>query len=103
MKTPSTVLEHVVLIMQINSYPDILVIIACKHRYPKVCNYSKEAMAERKISRNEKILMIDNPNGVRAFNGFQEKGCIEKYKCNFRVFDLTIDDLYDIGVPSIEK
>lgn len=47
--------------------------------------------------------MIDNPNGVCAFNGFQEKGCIEKYKCNFRVFDLTIDDLNDIGVPSIEK
>ena len=60
-------------------------------------------MAKRKISRNETTLVIDNPNGVREFNHFEEEGCIEKYKCHFRVYDLMIDELYDIGVPAIKK
>ena len=47
--------------------------------------------------------MIDNPNGVHAFNRFEEEGHVERFKCHFKLLDLTRDDLYDLGVPSIEE
>lgn len=71
--------------------------------YPKVCNYNKETIVKRKISRNEKIVVTDSPNGEHTFNRFEEKSRIEKYKCHFWLADLKIDDLFDIAVPAIEK
>ena len=54
-----------------------------------------------KFPRGEEIVIIDNPNGIHAFNRFEEEGHVERYKCHFRLVDLTRDDLYDMGVPAI--
>lgn len=35
--------------------------------------------------------MIDNPNIIPAFNHFEEGNRVERFKCRFRVIDLTRD------------
>jgi len=52
--------------------------------------------------RSEEIVVIDNPNGVHAFNRFEEEEHVERYKCHFRLVDLTREDLYSLGVPAID-
>ena len=52
---------------------------------------------------SEEIVVIDNPNSVHAFNRLEEEGHVERYKCHFKLIDLTRDDLYDMGVPAIEE
>jgi len=52
--------------------------------------------------RSEEIVVIDNPNGVHAFNRFEEEEHVERYKCHFRLVDLTREDLYNLGVPAID-
>ena len=47
--------------------------------------------------------MIGNLNSVHTFNRFKEEGQVEKYKCHFRLIDLTNDDLYHMGVTAIDK
>ena len=54
------------------------------------------------FSDSEEIVVIDNPNSVHAFNRFEEEGHVERYKCHFKLIDLTREDLYDMGVPPIE-
>ena len=51
---------------------------------------------------SEEIVVIDNPNGIHAFNRFEEKGHVERFQCHFKLLDLTRDDLYDLGVPALE-
>ena len=52
--------------------------------------------------RSEEIVVIDNPNGVHAFNRFEEEEHVKRYKCHFRLVDLTREDLYSLGVPAID-
>ena len=44
---------------------------------------------------------LDNPNGIHAFNRFEEEGFVERFQCYFRLLDLTREDLYTMGVPAI--
>ena len=55
-----------------------------------------------KFPNSEEIVVIDNPNSVHAFNRFEDEGHVERYKCHFRLVDLTREDLYDMGVPAID-
>ena len=48
-------------------------------------------------------MIIDNPNGIHAFNRLEEEGHLERYKCHFKLIDLTREDLYVMGVPAIEE
>ena len=52
---------------------------------------------------SEEIVIIDNPNSVHAFNRLEEEGHIERYKCHFKLVDLSREDLYNMGVPAIEE
>ena len=52
---------------------------------------------------SEEIVIIDNPNSVHAFNRLEEEGHVERYKCHFKLVDLSREDLYDMGVPTIEE
>ena len=52
---------------------------------------------------SEEIVVIDNPNSVHVFNRFEEEGHVERYGCHFKLVDLTREDLYDLGVPAIQK
>ena len=52
---------------------------------------------------SEEIVVIDNPNSVHAFNRLEEEGHVERYKCHFKLVDLSREDLYDMGVPAIEE
>lgn len=54
---------------------------------------TKRRWLKEKFPRREKIMVIDSPNSVHAFNHFEE-GHVERYKCHFRLFDLLRDDLY---------
>ena len=44
---------------------------------------------------------IDNPNSTHAFNWFEEEGHAEQKYNQFRLIDLTREELYDMGVPAI--
>ena len=55
------------------------------------------------FSNREEIVIIDNPNGIHAFNRLEEEGHLERYKCHFKLVDLTREDLYMMGVPAIEE
>ena len=52
---------------------------------------------------SEEIVVIDNPNSVHVFNRFEEEGHVERYRCHFKLVDLTREDLYDLGVPAIQE
>ena len=52
---------------------------------------------------SEEIVVIDNPNSVHAFNRLEEEGHVERYKCHFKLVDLSREDLYNMGVPAIEE
>ena len=63
---------------------------------------TKRRWCLEKFPSSEEIVIIDNPNGVHAFNRFEEDGHVERFKCHFELLDLTRDDLYDLRVPAIE-
>ena len=44
---------------------------------------------------------IDNRNSIHAFSRFEEKGHAEQKYNHFRLIDLTQEELYIMGVPSI--
>ena len=52
---------------------------------------------------NHRFIMdeLDNPNGIHAFNRFEEEGFVERFQCYFRLIDLTREDLYTMAVPAI--
>ena len=50
---------------------------------------------------HETIVEIDSPNRTHAFNEFEEEGHVEQKYNNFRLIDLTQEELYTIGVPAI--
>ena len=44
---------------------------------------------------------IDNPNSNHEFNRLEEEGHVEQKYNNFRLIDLTREELYIMGVPAI--
>ena len=44
-----------------------------------------------------------NPNSVKGFNCFEESGHVQRYKCHFKLIDLTKDVLYTMDVPAIAE
>ena len=64
---------------------------------------TKRRWVGEQFFNREEIVIIDNPNGIHAFNRLEEEGHLERYKCHFKLIDLTREDLYDMGVPAIEE
>ena len=50
---------------------------------------------------HEVIVEIDNPNSIPTLNRFEKEGQAEQKYNPFRLIDLTREELYAIGVPSI--
>ena len=51
---------------------------------------------------HEIIVEIGNPNGIHAFNQFEEEGHAERRYNHFRLIDLTLEDLCTMGyLPSL--
>ena len=51
---------------------------------------------------HEIIVEIGSPNGIHAFNQFEEEGHAERRYNHFRLIDLTLEDLYTMGfLPSL--
>ena len=44
---------------------------------------------------------IGNPNSIHAFNQFEVEGHTERKYNHFRLIDLTREELYAMGVPTI--
>ena len=42
--------------------------------------------------------IVHNPNSVDTFNCFEEENHVERYKCLYRLFDFTRNNLYDIAI-----
>ena len=49
------------------------------------------------------IVEIDNPNSMHAFNRFEEERHAEIKYNNFRLIDLTKEELYAMGLPAIQE
>ena len=60
---------------------------------------TKRRWTFKKFTISEEIVVINNPNSIHAFNRLEEQGHINRYKCHFRLVDLTREDLYDMGIP----
>ena len=46
---------------------------------------------------------MDNANSVHAFNRFEEKGYIERFKCHFRLANILRHALYALVTPAIQQ
>lgn len=58
-------------------------------------------MFQEKFPKSDKIVVIDKHNSIYEFAPFEDH--MKRYKCHFRLTDLTRDDLYDMGILGIEK
>ena len=63
--------------------------------------YVKLTWFDRHFPGHEVIVEIDNPNSVHAFNRPEEEGHAEQKYNQFRLIDLTWEELYPMGVPAI--
>ena len=63
--------------------------------------YVKLRWFDRHFPDHEIIVEIDNPNSIHAFNHFEEEDHVERRYNNFRLLDLTREELYVMGVPAI--
>ena len=54
---------------------------------------------------NHRFIMdeLDNPNGIHAFNRFEEKGYVERFQCHFRLVDIPRDVLYALATPATQE
>ena len=46
---------------------------------------------------------LDNANSVHAFNRFEEKVCVERFQCHFRLADIPRDVLYVLATTAIHE
>ena len=65
--------------------------------------YVKLRWFDRYFPNHEVIVEIDNPNVIHAFNRFEEEGHEERKYNHFRLIDLTREELYDMGVSTIQE
>ena len=56
-------------------------------------------MFDQHFPDHEVIVEIDNPNSIHAFNRFEEERHAERKYNDFRLIDLTREDLYTRGYP----
>ena len=70
-------------------------------RIQRCKRYVKLRWFDRHFPDHEVIVGIDNPNSTHAFNWFEEEGHAEQKYNQFRLIDLTREELYDMGVPAI--
>ena len=63
--------------------------------------YVKLRWFDQHFSDHEVIVEIDNPNSIHAFNRFEEEGHAERKYNQFRLTDLTREELYVMGVPAV--
>ena len=54
---------------------------------------------------NHRFIMdeLDNPNGIHAFNRFEEEGFVERFQCYFRLVDIPRDAFYALATPAIQE
>ena len=54
---------------------------------------------------NHRFIMdeLDNPNGILAFNRFEEEGFVERFQCHFRLVDPPCDALYTLATPATQE
>ena len=50
---------------------------------------------------HEVIVEIDSPDSIHAFNRFEEEGHVERRYSNFRLIDLTREELHVMGMTAI--
>ena len=100
-----------------NPGKDNIIIIVWKHTTPakdkyrdlpyyivriqRLKRYVKPRWFDRHFPDHEIIAQIDNPNSIHVFNRFEEEGHTEQKYNHFRFIDLTREELYDTGVPTI--
>ena len=46
---------------------------------------------------------VENANSIHAFNRFEEKGYIERFQCDLRLFDIPCDVFYALTTPAIQE
>ena len=63
--------------------------------------YVKLRWFDRHFTDHEIIVTIDNPNGIHAFNRFEEEGHAERRYNHLRLIDLKREELYVMGVHAI--
>ena len=70
-------------------------------RIQQLKRYLKLRWFDRHFPDHEVIVEIDNPNSIHAFNRFEKEGHAERKYNHFRLIDLTREDFYATGIPSI--
>ena len=100
-----------------DSGKDNIIIIIRKHTTPANDEYQNLPYYVTRIKRckkyvklkwfgqhfpdHEVIVEIDNPNSIHVFNRFEEEGHAEQKYNQFRLIDLTREELYAMGLPAI--
>ena len=46
---------------------------------------------------------LNNASSIHAFNRFEEKGYIERFQCDLRLFDIPCDVFYALTTPAIQE
>ena len=46
---------------------------------------------------------LDNPNGIHAFNRFEEERFVENFQCHFRLIDVPLDAFYVLATPVTQE
>ena len=81
-----------------NKYHDLPYYIT---RVQQLKRYVKPRWFDQHFPNHEVIVETENPNTIQAFNQFEKEGHSERKSNHFRLIDLTREELYAIGVPSI--
>ena len=64
-------------------------------------SYVKIRWFDQHFPDHEVIMEIDSPNSIHVFNRFEEEGHVEQRYNHFRLIELTREELYIMGVPTI--
>ena len=64
--------------------------------------YTKLRWFERHFPNYDVIVELDSPNAIHAFNRLEDEEHIERKYNNFRLVDLTQEELYGMGIPGID-
>ena len=81
-----------------DKYHDLPYYIARIQRHKR---YVKLRWFDRHFTDHEIIVTIGNPNGIHAFNRFEEEGHAERRYNHLRLIDLKREELYVMGVHAI--
>ena len=64
-------------------------------------NDHQDAWLLEQFPDSEEIGVIANLNSLHAFRRLEEDAHVERYKCHFKLIDMTREYLYAKGVPAI--